>query len=72
MVISAYVRIGWNVGDESTETEVERLGATAKETGRISLLTASDFLNMVLVKRSEDPRKEWEWDDGLDPNFYFS
>ena len=72
VVISAYVRIAWDVGQESIETEISRIQETAAGTGRSSLVSFSGFLSSVLTRRSEDPEKLWQWDDGLDARFYFS
>lgn len=64
VLISTYVRIGWNNGEESTEAEVECLDWIAEETGRKG--AAREFVKKALVRRWQDPDKIWEWDDGLD------
>lgn len=66
ILISVYVRIGWSIGEESTETEVERLYEHAKILGRHSLLDSSSIIKKMLVKKAENPNRTWHWDDGLD------
>lgn len=66
ILISVYVRIGWNIGYESAEAEVERLYEHAKILGRNSLLDSSGLIKNMLVKKAESPDRPWHWDDGLD------
>ena len=66
ILISVYVRIGWNIGYESTEAEVERLYEHAKILGRKSLLDSSGLIKDMLMKKAENPDRLWHWDDGLD------
>lgn len=66
LLISTYVRIGWDVGEESIEVEIERLYKHARSLGRHSLLESSGIIKNMLYKKAEKPTGTWLWDDGLD------
>ena len=75
LVISAYVRIAFDLGDESIDFEIHRLETTAVALGARSLSDAAKLMRGIGKRRALEKDmgmvREWRWDDGWETRCVF-
>ena len=65
LLISTYVRIGWRIGEETVEQEIQRLHEIADATGRMSLSFSASTLWEIARNTETEHGKTWDWESGL-------
>ena len=71
LLISAYVRVGWDIGSESAESDLEHLRMTGAVLGLRSVLSNERILRQAQDKKAANPGMEWKWDDGFNKCAFF-
>ena len=71
LTISAYVKAGWDIGEQSVETEIKRLRMTSVAVGARSLHDAAELMESIVRRRAEEPDVIWHWDDGWESRCVF-
>ena len=65
LVISAYVKAGWNIGDASVDTDLDHFPSIALALGSRRLLGVAKSIRSVHQKRVAEPDNAWAWDDAF-------
>lgn len=65
ILIGLYVRLGWDIGEESVDTCIERRQRIANVLPAARTLDVMRFVRRVEAQRARRSAAEWTWDDGF-------